>query len=663
MESCRTLVESCRTLADPTLHHDLSFLALLLFGLSISIWPLTHTDKLDELLKNAIDWKTRSQMGLYALSGLLGLVFGAGLGLVLVARRFGLPGLRRALETLATLGHFGVALPVIIYLAYPGLETAHPIMAMLLSTGVAVLITRGLSRFPSLTVRLSSRVASLLTWSTLLTMWGAYAFFMAGLAITNHHGLNTQIADLGYYDNVFWQSAHGNPLGCSFFKSGVHYAGHFDPILVLISPLYLLYPQAEFLLVFQPIWIGATAIPLFLLGRHVLGTRTAGLSLAALFLLHPAIHGVNLYEFHSLSMMLPVAATLVLAFMRRAWRLYFVALVTLLLVREDMALLATCLAVYGYATRGEGKRWPHITTAVVSLTWLLVTKGLVMPASDLMNCEPGGTCFAEYFKDMMPGKKGVREMLISALTNPGFALSYIFSSAKVQYVLLVLLPLGFLPLFLRWGPLLFLHGLAFTLLASRDAVFSIHFQYSCLLLGFGLPMLAPALLQLRQRPFIARLGFSPAHAQRHALTFLLCLTALLSWKFGAFVENQSFRGGFSRLVRQLSPDQLQNHRWIAEQAATVPEEARVSATRRMGAHISNRPFAYYFPRDKNAEYFFIYEGDFDTKEKRSAETFFKEKKAKTIARKGRLVLYRIDPNAVVAPATPAAPTPTSATAL
>ena len=46
--------------------------------------------------------------------------------------------------------------------------------------------------------------------------------------------LISPIAHLGYYDNIFFQSIHGKPLGCSMIKSGYHGSAHFDPLLVLL---------------------------------------------------------------------------------------------------------------------------------------------------------------------------------------------------------------------------------------------------------------------------------------------------------------------------------------------------------------------------------------------------------------------------------------------
>src|SRR5262249_8190235 len=93
------------------------------------------------------------------------------------------------------------------------------------------------------------RAAKIAAGIALCAIWFGYGTLFSFLSVVNHHVLNSRTIDLGYYDNIFYQSAHGHPLACSLLKGGTHSSAHFDPLLVLLSPLYLLFPRAEFLLV------------------------------------------------------------------------------------------------------------------------------------------------------------------------------------------------------------------------------------------------------------------------------------------------------------------------------------------------------------------------------------------------------------------------------
>ncbi len=132
-------------------------------------------------------------------------------------------------------------------------------------------------------LRRRGRVASIAAAAALAAIWAAYGYFFSRISLNNHHALHTSIIDLGYYDNIFCQSAHGRPLACSFIKAGYHGSAHFDPLLVVLSPLHYLYPRAELLLVLQSVWLGAGVVPLYLIAHRRLESRLAAVALAAMY--------------------------------------------------------------------------------------------------------------------------------------------------------------------------------------------------------------------------------------------------------------------------------------------------------------------------------------------------------------------------------------------
>ena len=182
-----------------------------------------------------------------------------------------------------------------------------------------------------------SRWPVVAAWTGLIAMAAAFAHHFSRLAINNHHSFRSQMADLGYYDNIFYQSIHGNPLGCTFLLGEVHYSSHFDPLLVLLSPLYLFYPQAEGILVIQSVWLALGIVPMYLITQHALGKRWLSVLMGALLLTYAPLHGPALYDFHSLTLLGPLALWLMYALQRRAWRWFYVVLVLCLLTREDIS--------------------------------------------------------------------------------------------------------------------------------------------------------------------------------------------------------------------------------------------------------------------------------------------------------------------------------------
>lgn len=302
---------------------------------------------------------------------------------------------------------------------------------------------------------------------TVFALWIAYAVFFSRLSITNHHALNTRTTDLGYYDNIFFQSIHGKPLGCSFIRAGYHGSAHFDPILVLLSPLYLIYPHPELLLVLQSVWLGSGVIPIYLFTKHKLNSELCGVALAFMYVVHPALHGMNMYEFHSLSLLAPLFVWLLYCLETERITAYWLLVVLVLLCREDVPLMLVFVGVFALlkdapavwktaesrprelAMPPRGPRFARIgwLTVLVSVLYFALVKGYFQSPHGVYMAGQKPFSYDYYYEDLIPNKNGIVGLVISLVTNPLFVLKTLIADAKVVYALTMFLPMLFLPLF------------------------------------------------------------------------------------------------------------------------------------------------------------------------------------------------------------------------
>ncbi len=443
-----------------------------------------------------------------------------------------------------------------------------------------------------------------------LALWVGYGWYFSRLAVINHHALNTRTIDLGIYDNIFYQSSHGHPLACSFVKAGYHGSAHFDPILVVLSPLYLLYPRAEFLLVLQTVWVGAGVVPVYLLARGRAVGRLGAVALAAMYALYPALHGANMYEFHSLTLVVPLMLWLIHFLEAGRFTGYWMLLPVVLFVREDVAILMCFVGLY--AILGRRPRCTRLgwTTIVVSVLYFMVVKRFFMTSADVFNSgNKDAYSFAYYYDDLIPNHNGVGGMLISLVTDPIFVLKTTLGEPKILYLLTLFVPVVFLPFVARPGRVMLVWGLFFCLLASRGAVYSVHFQYSALIIPIVFAVTPAALAQIEDGPLVRAAGLDGARLGRSLLFAAFVSSLLVSWKFGALVENATFRGGFTPLARSLGPKETETYAWIREQVDKLPIHASVGLTQRTGAHAANRHAAYYYPEHLGVEWLFIDEAE------------------------------------------------------
>ncbi|MGB5812403.1 MAG: DUF2079 domain-containing protein [Polyangiales bacterium] len=447
-------------------------------------------------------------------------------------------------------------------------------------------------------------VSSALPWVVVLTMFVAYGLGMSYLSIVEHHGLRTANWDLGIYHNIVWNTAHGDFLGCSFCLAGKHYSAHFDPILWVLTPVYRLYPRAETLLVAQSFWISFAGVPLFLYAKRKLEQPWWACAIVAAYYLTPALHGANLYDFHSLVLLIPTVIFVI--YFLDAGRLlgYAVSLTVLLLTREDMALLGCFIALYAWCI---GYRRTAVLTVVACVAYFASVRLFVMgDIGVIMESTPKTRSFVGYYKELIPFKEeGVLGMFITALTDPILVVLVFFKEKKIIYLLKLLLPLLFLPLIGGKKRILMLYGLAFIGLATRKYVYEVHFQYSSLLIPFLVMSVADAVVLMRDSAWVQARGLNPARVQKSLLMGVVFSSVLMAAQYGAIWPNSALKGGFEKLRWTESPADAEQYEELREVVALIPPRASVSTDRRSGAHVTDRPTVYEWPKVRGVEYILL----------------------------------------------------------
>jgi len=518
------------------------------------------------------------------------------------ARRVGPESLRASLSAWNRVTLWVLGLPLVSALAIPGVETQKPWLAIFAAGALAAIATAFVYRMPAIAL---PRLPGAAVVAGLLVV--GYAVLFSFFSVRQHWAFGTHIFDLGIYDNLFWNTIHGRWLASTFIRSGTHLSAHFDPIIVLLSPLYALHPRAETLLVLQSVWLALGAIPLYVLARRKLESPWAATALVLVYLLYPALHGVNLYDFHSLALAGPLLLAVVAALELGALRTYWVFVALALLVREDIPLVLCGVGLYAIVV--HRRKRTGVSTLAISIAYFAVVKLFVMPDPGIfMDPSQETYGYAYYYQDMM-GKGGgsVADLLATLVGNPIFVLKHVTTEPKLQFFFLLFLPLLFVPLLGRARVVVLLYGFVFLFLSSRRPVHSIHFQYTTVLAPLAFAILPSVLSELREAGWVRAVLDDP----RRFVTALVCgmavATTALSVKFGAIAPNDSFRAGFVPLVRELTKEHVETRRWLLETVAGLPQDASLSVTSRVGPHVSNRDRVYAFPR--RADYVLVLRAD------------------------------------------------------
>jgi uncharacterized membrane protein len=581
---------------------------LIAISLGLALWPLTDIDALRYIVKNDLSIAQRYRVLLaVAISAVA--TTATYLWVWLRARRRE-PGLRVGASFRRTnrWGYVLLAAPMITALAVIRVETKHPVFtAFLLLSVTAIALTffyRLLARWippdhePFQPARRPRR-AKIFFGATV----AAYTLLIGYYTLIDHRNLGTAIYDLGIYDNLVWQTAHGNFLDCTLIKGGNHISAHFDPIIAIIALIYRLYEHAETLLVLQTLWLASGAFPLYLIARRRLHNEWFAALLTLVYALYPGLHGVNMFDFHSLAFIIPSAMWAVYLLDVGGFKRYWAVLALLLITREDISLLNCFIGAYAILI---GRTRTGLLTVAVSLAYLTVVKLYAMADSSLLMSADKAYSYIFYYDEMIPHpREGTRGLVITGLTNPLYALQVAFKEEKLLFFLHLFLPLLCLPFAAGKKLILSVYGLLFIGLASRKHVYSLHFQYTALLFPMLFVAVPDGLARVTDSPKLKALGLERGRLAWTLMLGMLAASVATTAKYGVIFPNAAFKTGWNRLSRIPSQEMKDRYARVQELVARVGPDAAVSLTSEVGPHFSNRRKAYHWPTINDAHYLVV----------------------------------------------------------
>ena len=396
----------------------------------------------------------------------------------------------------------------------------------------------------------------------------AYVVYVAYWHVLHHWSLGTHAYDLGIMENVFWNSVNGDLFASALEREGNHLGVHTSFIYMLLFPLYALLPRTETLLVVQALFVGGAALPLFLLARRWQLPSWVAFLLVAVYLTHPAVGGANFYDFHELAFMPCCLFLVVLAADRAVAWPFWLAVVALLAVKEDMAIM---VALVGLVLLAGPTRRRGAALIVVGVGAYLLLQHVVIP-----HFAGGAHSYAWYYADMIPAEEGPAGLVKTVLANPLYALRYPLTGAKALFVLQIFAPLAFLPFVRARGALLLAYGLVVCLFSSRGPLYELGFQYAFLLVA---PALVGALLALRAMP---------AERRRRFLLAAAALAGLNFYHHGLVSPRQVFKAGFGTVDFAYSADERARYEELLRFIALIPADASVTANEELVPHVARR---------------------------------------------------------------------------
>jgi uncharacterized membrane protein len=362
-----------------------------------------------------------------------------------------------------------------------------------------------------------------------------FAGVFGTLAILRHRTFESGRFDLGNMTQAVWSTAHGDVLAVTdVHGEQINRLGsHFDPILALLAPLWWLWPSPELLLVLQAAAVGAGAIPLFLLARRHLPEWPAA-AVAVAYLLSPPVQWLTVSDFHPVAL----AAPLLLGawYFLDAGRLLPFALFAAAAIasKEHVGLAVAGMGAWYALDRRERKAGAVI--ALVAGAAAVVAALVVVPAF-----APAGGAFESRYEELT------------------------LDWRDLGYVLRLLLPLALLPLGAAAALLAAVPEVLLNVLSTTRTQTSVQTHYAA--------TIAPALLVATV--FAVR-RLTPSAAFAAAAAAFAGAIAL---------------GPVGRIETRADAHDAALRRAVV----LVPDDAAVSTTNALGAHLSARERILSFP--------------------------------------------------------------------
>ena len=413
----------------------------------------------------------------------------------------------------------------------------------------------------------------------------AYALIFGTLSIRSYFAYSNGGMDLGIFDQAVWNSLRGRLLETSIPPDArVLIGARFSPILLAFVPLYTVWSSSLVLLIIQTLGIALGAFPIYWWARRQIGCPMS-LIVVTSYLLFPALQYVNLFEFHEISLSVPLLAFATFFLLRQKYIPFLVCLGLVLLVKEEMAFVVSAFGLYVLLI--QRKRWLGIGLVLFGAFWAVLLLEYVLPffrGAEGYYFFSHGMTGGAYERYGYLGKS-LPEIVTTLVTRPFYVLEHVFIVPKIEFVLLLLVPLALTSLFSPEIMILTLPTFGIILLCDLYLIYSIRYHYTASLLPF---LFFAAIVGIQRIWRWRNYSEIDRHARGVALGALLLTASILSYYFQSP----------GPLARNFDPAryEVNTHTAIGQALfQSIPAEAIVLVQTGLIPHVTDRRSVYEFP--------------------------------------------------------------------
>jgi uncharacterized membrane protein len=423
----------------------------------------------------------------------------------------------------------------------------------------------------------SFSISQIRDWLRSVSVWGwivvalvtVHAVWMIWIAYDLHYGLGTFSYDVGLYDQGVWLMSRGKEPFVTLMGRNL-LGDHASLIMVLLIPVYWVVPGVMTLLVVQALVVAAGAFPIYLLAKRLLDNGAMACGAVVMWLANPALNGGAMENFHPDSFLaLFIPLTLYAAFAQK-WRLFAVAVLLAVLVKEDVLLVMVPIGLF-VAWRFDRRR--GLLAALVSIVVTIL--GMFVMMRHLIGVPTRNGWRIPF--------GGVSGFIKETFTNPTNVIDHVTSEGRPMYLFKMAAPFAGVFLAAPSVALIAVPVLASNVVSTFWYQHQIEYHYSIVVV----PILLVATLVA-----IARSSPQWKHVAM-SLTVLCSLVTFVTWGIHPLASKPRAALTAGSPFAQSGLEIIKN----------IPDDAVVSAYDPLTAHLGHRRQIYFFPNPFKALYY------------------------------------------------------------
>ncbi len=389
-------------------------------------------------------------------------------------------------------------------------------------------------------------------WLIVSSLFVSYSVILSSVSILRHLAFATHAFDLGIFDQAIWTVTKGKFLYSSI-KEGICLLGdHMSPILLLFSPLLLIWDDVRVLLIAQAIISALCFFPLALIAEHKLGKGIIPVFFCAALYFYLPLRNSTMAEFHPEIIANPIMFSAFYFMIKERWKLFWTCLFALILCKENMYGITFIFGIY---LLFERRTKTGIALIVGSILFFYMTTQYLIP---WISQQP--YLYRGNYSYFYIGTWGTDPPLI------------VKPADLAEYLYRIFLPLGFLSFFNFPAMLLNIPILFQNILSRNPTMHSLSYQYT---IGLTPAVFVSAIYGLDVL-FSCLKGKSSQKIRYCVLTILLICTL--------FLEGRSERFYFHKYRGNISKENNKISEWVGR----IPEQYSVVANDRLVPHMSHR---------------------------------------------------------------------------